>query len=43
MCIATWTIDHIAVFEKYLTRMPLMAEWNYDKLLSDHKGIVVDV
>ena len=36
-------IDHIALSGKYLTRMPLIAEWNYDKSLSDHKGIVVDI
>jgi endonuclease/exonuclease/phosphatase family metal-dependent hydrolase len=37
-------IDHIAVSNAFVKSAGVdVLEWNYDKLLSDHKGIVVDI
>ena len=37
-------IDHIAISENYVAGAAVQIdEWNYDKSLSDHKGIYVDV
>lgn len=37
-------IDHIAVSEIFTSGTEITtAEWNFDKSLSDHKGIVVDI
>ena len=38
-------IDHIAISESYMAghRVTDIDEWNYDKKLSDHKGIVVQI
>ncbi|GHV08745.1 hypothetical protein FACS1894217_11670 [Clostridia bacterium] len=37
-------IDHIAVSEQFVTDCTLQVEeWNYDKELSDHKGIAVNI
>lgn len=37
-------IDHIAVSESFVqTADVIVSEWNFDKSLSDHKGIVVDI
>lgn len=39
----TWCIDHIALSERFgFGSNLLIQEWNEDKRLSDHKGIVVD-
>lgn len=39
-----WCIDHIALSESFgFGAAPLIQEWNEDKRLSDHKGIVVDL
>ena len=38
----TECIDHIAVSSSMVTtKRPVLEEWNVDKRLSDHKGIVV--
>ena len=37
-------IDHIAISEKYIGDSRIhIDEWNYDKSLSDHKGIVAEI
>jgi hypothetical protein len=37
-------IDHIAVSDAFVNQARTeVTEWNYDKALSDHKGIVVDI
>lgn len=38
-------IDHIAISEQFLGGMKIVSidEWNADKSLSDHKGVVVDI
>lgn len=40
-------VDHISVSDDYICNTELVLvsidEWNYDKALSDHKGIVVDI
>jgi endonuclease/exonuclease/phosphatase family metal-dependent hydrolase len=37
-------IDHIAVSNAFVNQARTeVTEWNYDKALSDHKGIVVDI
>ncbi|MDR0505469.1 MAG: hypothetical protein LBH32_01450, partial [Dysgonamonadaceae bacterium] len=37
-------IDHIAVSKKFLGNASIkIVEWNYDKRLSDHKGIYADI
>ena len=37
-------IDHIAISNSFLvSTIPEIHEWNYQKILSDHKGIMVDV
>ena len=37
-------IDHIAVSEGFVADADITVdEWNYDKRLSDHKGIYVDL
>ena len=41
----TVQIDHIAVSDSFMLghRVTGINEWNYDKTLSDHKGIVVQI
>lgn len=39
----TECVDHIAVSKKFATEVAEIDEWNYDKALSDHKGIVVEI
>ena len=36
-------IDHIAVSKGFAGEWTAVAEWNKDKPLSDHKGIVVEI
>ena len=37
-------IDHIAISERYIGDSSIyIDEWNYDKSLSDHKGIVAEI
>jgi len=37
-------IDHIAISESFITNMETeIGEWNSDKILSDHKGIYVEL
>ena len=36
-------IDHIAVSKGFAGERAAVAEWNKDKSLSDHKGIVVEI
>ena len=36
-------IDHIAVKRGFISEMIAVSEWNKDKALSDHKGILVEV
>jgi len=36
-------IDHIAVSKGFAGERTAVAEWNKDKSLSDHKGIVVEI
>ena len=38
-------IDHIAVSDRFMLghRVTEISEWNCDKRLSDHKGIVVQI
>lgn len=37
-------IDHIALSESFIAGgIVTVDEWNYDKALSDHKGIVADI
>ena len=36
-------IDHIAVSKGFAGEKAAVAEWNKDKPLSDHKGIVVEI
>ena len=36
-------IDHIAVSKGFAGERAAVAEWNKDKPLSDHKGIVVEI
>ena len=37
-------IDHIAISENFITNMETeIGEWNSDKILSDHKGIYVEL
>ncbi len=39
----TWCIDHIALSKRFVAGASVrIEEWNLDKRLSDHKGIVVD-
>lgn len=39
----TWCIDHIAVTRDFFEGVTAIEEWNLDKKLSDHKGIMVDI
>ena len=37
-------IDHIAISKKYIGDSEIFIdEWNYDKSLSDHKGIIAEI
>lgn len=37
-------VDHIAISESFVRGATVQIdEWNYDKALSDHKGIVVSL
>lgn len=36
-------IDHIAVSDSFADKVISVDEWNYDKKLSDHKGIVIEI
>jgi len=36
-------IDHIAMSDSFTNKVVAIDEWNYDKSLSDHKGIVVEI
>jgi hypothetical protein len=37
-------IDHIAISENFMTNLEAeIGEWNFDKKLSDHKGINVEL
>ena len=36
-------IDHIAVSDGFADKVISIDEWNYDKKLSDHKGIVIEI
>ena len=39
----TECIDHIAISEKFIGNVKSIDEWNLDKSLSDHKGIIADI
>ena len=36
-------IDHIAITNGFIDRITTIHEWNVDRTLSDHKGIVIEV
>lgn len=36
-------IDHIAISNHFADKVISIDEWNYDKRMSDHKGIVVEI
>ena len=36
-------IDHIAMKRRFFGEKIIVSEWNKDKSLSDHKGIVVEI
>ena len=37
-------IDHIAISQDFIANGNItVAEWNFDKALSDHKGIIADI